>query len=410
MRSTFKILFYLKRNAPKKSGLVPVMCRITVNGKISQFSCKLDVEEKLWNVQSGKMSGKSLASQEANRMLDKIRVGVTKAYQEISDKDNYVTAEKVRNAFLGMGQNHKTLLAVFRQHNEDYAKQVGKMKSQRSYWKYCTAYNHLSEFIKQRYKMSDIALKELTPAFITDFELFLRIEKNHCTNTIWSYMMPLKRMVYMSINNGWLQRDPFYAYSISPEPTKRGFLTKEEIALLINGKFKKQSYELIRDLFIFCTFTGLTFIDMYNLTKENLQVSFDGHLWIKTNRQKTGVESDIRLLDVPLRIIRKYEGMAEGDKLLPVPCYANCKYGLKVITKKCGIEKNVTWHMSRHSYATTVCLSNDVPIETLSKMLGHRSIRTTQIYAKITGEKISRDMELLSQKIESMEKFICQTI
>ena len=410
MRSTFKILFYLKRNAPKKSGLVPVMCRITVNGKISQFSCKLDVEEKLWNVQSGKMSGKSLASQEANRMLDKIRVGVTKAYQEISDKDNYVTAEKVRNAFLGMGQNHKTLLAVFRQHNEDYAKQVGKMKSQRSYWKYCTAYNHLSEFIKQRYKMSDIALKELTPAFITDFELFLRIEKNHCTNTVWSYMMPLKRMVYMSINNGWLQRDPFYAYSISPEPTKRGFLTKEEIALLINGKFKKQSYELIRDLFIFCTFTGLTFIDMYNLTTGNLQTSFDGHLWIKTNRQKTGVESDIRLLDVPLRIIRKYEGMAEGDKLLPVPCYANCKYGLKVIAKKCGIEKNVTWHMSRHSYATTVCLSNDVPIETLSKMLGHRSIRTTQIYAKITGEKISRDMELLSQKIESMEKFICQTI
>lgn len=410
MRSTFKILFYLKRNAPKKSGLVPVMCRITVNGKISQFSCKLDVEEKLWNVQSGKMSGKSLASQEANRMLDKIRVGVTKAYQEISDKDNYVTAEKVRNAFLGMGQNHKTLLAVFRQHNEDYAKQVGKMKSQRSYWKYCTAYNHLSEFIRQRYKMSDIALKELTPAFITDFELFLRIEKNHCTNTIWSYMMPLKRMVYMSINNGWLQRDPFYAYSISPEPTKRGFLTKEEIALLINGKFKKQSYELIRDLFIFCTFTGLTFIDMYNLTSGNLQTSFDGHLWIKTNRQKTGVESDIRLLDVPLRIIRKYEGMAEGDKLLPVPCYANCKYGLKVIAKKCGIEKNVTWHMSRHSYATTICLSNDVPIETLSKMLGHRSIRTTQIYAKITGEKISRDMELLSQKIESMEKFICQTI
>lgn len=410
MRSTFKILFYLKRNAPKKSGLVPVMCRITVNGKISQFSCKLDVEEKLWNVQSGKMSGKSLTAQEANRMLDKIRVGVTKAYQEICDKDNYVTAEKVRNAFLGMGQNHKTLLAVFRQHNEDYEKQVGKMKSVRSYWKYCTAYNHLEEFIKARYKMSDIALKELTPAFITDFELFLRIEKHHCTNTIWSYMMPLKRMVYLSINNGWLQRDPFYAYSISPEPTKRGFLTKEEIALLINGKFKKKSYELIRDLFIFCTFTGLTFVDMYNLTKANLQTSFDGHLWIKTNRQKTGVESDIRLLDVPLRIIKKYEGMAEDDKLLPVPCYPNCKNGIKVIAKKCGIEKNVTWHQSRHSYATTICLSNDVPIETLSKMLGHRSIRTTQIYAKITGEKISRDMELLSHKIESIEKFICQTI
>lgn len=410
MRSTFKILFYLKRNAPKKNGLVPVMCRITVNGKVSQFSCKLDVEEQLWNVQLGRMTGRSLVAQETNRMLDKIRVGINKSYQEICDRDNYVTAEKVRNVFLGMGMNHETLLAVFRQHNEDYAKQVGKIKSQRSYWKYCIVYKHLSEFIKQRYKVSDIALKELTPAFITDFELFLRTEKNHCNNTVWSYMMPFRSIIFMAINNGWLQRDPFYAYSITKEETKRGFLSKEEIRLLIDGTFKKKGYELVRDLFLFCTFTGLTFIDMKNLTKDNLQLSFDGHLWIKTNRQKTGVESNIRLLDIPLQIIKKYEGIAEGNLLLPVPCYANCKYDLKVIAKKCGIDKNVTWHMSRHTYATTICLSNDVPIETLSKMLGHRSIRTTQIYAKITGEKISRDMEQLAQRLESIDSFICQVI
>lgn len=410
MRSTFRILFYLKRNAPKSNGLVPVMCRITVNGKISQFSCKLDVDEKHWDVKTGRMTGRSAVALEANRMLDKIRVGINKAYQDICDKDNYVTAEKVRNAFLGMGMNHETLLAVFRQHNEDYAKQVGKIKSQRSYWKYCTVYNHLSEFIRQRYKVSDIALKELAPAFITDFELFLRTEKNHCTNTIWSYMMPFKRIIYMSINNGWLQRDPFYAYSITKEETKRGFLSKEEIKMLIEGSFKKKSYEVIRDLFIFCCFTGLSWTDMANLTKENLQTSFDGHLWIKTNRQKTGTETNIRLLEVPLRIIRKYEGCAEDGKLLPVPCYPNCKNGIKVIAKKCGIEKNVTWHMSRHSFATTVCLSNDMPIETLSKMLGHRSIRTTQIYAKITAEKVSNDMEKLSHALAPMENFICQAI
>lgn len=410
MRSTFRILFYLKRNAPKSNGLVPVMCRITVNGKISQFSCKLDVDEKHWDVKTGRMTGRSVVALEANRMLDKIRVGINKAYQDICDKDNYVTAEKVRNAFLGMGMNHETLLAVFRQHNEDYAKQVGKIKSQRSYWKYCTVYNHLSEFIRQRYKVSDIALKELAPAFITDFELFLRTEKNHCTNTIWSYMMPFKRIIYMSINNGWLQRDPFYAYSITKEETKRGFLSKEEIKMLIEGSFKKKSYELIRDLFIFCCFTGLSWTDMANLTTENLQTSFDGHLWIKTNRQKTGTETNLRLLEVPLRIIKKYEGCSEDGKLLPVPCYPNCKNGIKVIAKKCGIEKNVTWHMSRHSFATTVCLSNDMPIETLSKMLGHRSIRTTQIYAKITAEKVSNDMEKLSQALAPMENFICQAI
>lgn len=410
MRSTFKVLFYLKRNAPKKNGLIPVMCRITVNGKISQFSCKLDVEEKTWNIELGRVSGRSTVAQETNRMLDKIRVGINKAYQDICDKDNYVTAEKVRNAFLGMGMNHETLLAVFRQHNEDYEKQVGKIKSQRSYWKYCIVYKHLEEFIKQRYKVSDIALKELAPAFITDFELFLRTEKNHCNNTVWSYMMPFRSIIFMAINNGWLQRDPFYAYSITKEETKRGFLSKEEINLLIKGTFKKPSYTLIRDLFIFCTFTGLSWTDMANLTKENLQTSFDGHLWIKTNRQKTGTESNIRLLDVAKHIIEKYDGMTDDDKLLPVPCYVNCKNSIKVIAKKCGIEKSVTWHMARHTYATTVCLSNDVPIETLSKMLGHRSIRTTQIYAKITAEKVSRDMEKLSKQIAQMESFICQAI
>ncbi len=196
-RSTFKVLFYLKRNAPKKNGLIPVMCRITVNGKVSQFSSKLDVEESMWNVETGRLSGRSLVAQEGNRMLDKIRVGINKAYQEVCDADSYVTAEKVRNTYLGLGQSHKTLLAVFRQHNEDYAKMVGKMKSERSYLKYCTVYNqpnHLSEFIRQHYKVSDIALRELTPAFITDFELFLRTEKNHCTNTVWAYMKNIVAM------------------------------------------------------------------------------------------------------------------------------------------------------------------------------------------------------------------------
>lgn len=226
MRSTFRVLFYLKRNAPKKNGLVPVMCRVTVNGKVSQFSCKLDVEEKSWNVELGRLSGRSLIAQEGNRMLDKIRVGINKAYQEICDRDNYVTAEKVRNAFLGIGMKHETLLAVFSQHNEDYAKQVGKIKSERSYWKYYTVYNHLSEFIKQRYKVSDIALKELTPAFITDFELFLRTEKGHCTNTVWSYMMPLRRIIYMAINNGWLY-NPQIQISAESE-TKRSIFREKD--------------------------------------------------------------------------------------------------------------------------------------------------------------------------------------
>lgn len=405
MRSTFKVLFYLKRNAPKKDGSVPVMCRITVDGGVAQFSCKLDINPDLWDTKSGRASGRSEAATKANRALDKIRVGVNRHYQEVADRDSYVTAEKVKNSFLGLEMRYKTLLKVFAQHNEDFAKQVGKMKSVRSYWKYCTVYNHLAEFIKTRYRMSDIALKELTPAFITDFELFLRTEKNHSTNTVWSYMMPLRRMVAIAQNNGWLVRDPFCDYSISPESTKRGYLSKEEIQTLMNATFAEPSYELIRDLFLFCTFTGLTYVDMYNLTRDNLQTSFDGHLWIKTKRQKTGVESNIRLLDVPKRIIDKYSGTASGDKLLPVPCYANIRNSIKAIGKFCGLERPVTWHQSRHSYATSVCLSNGVPIETVSKMLGHSSIKTTQIYAKITDERISRDMDALTQRLSGIEEF-----
>lgn len=409
MRCTFKVLFYIKRNAKRKNGLVPVMCRITVNGKQVQFSCKVEVDERLWSVKLGRMSGRSTVAQETNNRLERIRVGIDKAYQELLEKDGYVSAEKVRNAYLGIGMNHKTLLAVFRRYKDDYERQIGTTKSERSYAKYNTVYNHLTEFILQRYKVQDIALKELTPAFITDFEIFLRVEKGNRTNTIWTYMMPLKSIIHMAINNGWLSRDPFFAYKIKKEDTHRGFLTDEELTLLINGAFKKK-YELVRDLFLFCCFTGLSYTDMKHLTTSNIESISDGILRIVTKRRKTLVECDIPLLDTARHIIEKYKGMASDNRVLPVPCYANCKNGIKVVAKACGINKDVTWHMSRHTYATTICLSNDVPIETLSKMLGHRSIRTTQIYAKITGEKICRDMDKLSKRIASFEHYICQTI
>lgn len=410
-RSTFRVLFYLKRNAPKKNGLVPVMCRITVNGKIAQFSCKLDVEEKLWNVELGRMGGRSIVSQEVNRKLEKIRSGVNKAFQEIFDVDGYVTAEKVRNAYLGTGMTHKTLLAAFKQRLDDIEKlKDGGIYGGRSFKKYRTVYNHLSAFIRQRYKVEDIALKELAPAFITDFESYLRVEAGICTNTVWTYMMPFRNVIFMAVNNGWIQRDPFFAYHISKEDTKRGFLTLEEITKLSNGTFKKKRHELIRDLFLFCTFTGLCWRDMAELTKENLHVRVDGSMWIDTKRIKTNTQVDVLVLDVARHIIEKYEGIAKDGKLLPVPAYGVCKRNIKQVAELCGIEKPVTWHQSRHTFATSVCLSNGVPIETLSKMMGHTSIKTTQIYAKITEDKINHDMSLLSKKIAIVENNICKAI
>lgn len=410
MRSTFKVLFYLKKNAPKKNGYVPVMCRITIDGTIAQFSCKLDVNPDLWDTQSGRATGRTTEAKETNLFLDNIRVGVNTHYREIFDKDNYVTAEKVKNAYLGLGMKHETILKVFAQHNEDFEKQVGKMKSKSTYQKYCTVYRHLQDFIRYRYKVSDIALKELTPAFIIDFELYLRTAQECTHNTVWVYMMPLRRMITIAQNNGWLNRDPFVEYSISPEDSDRGYLTKEEIKKLMNAPVIKKKHELVRDLFIFCCFTGLSFRDLKNLTTDNLQTSFDGHEWIITKRQKTKVQSNIRLLDVALRIIEKYKGIAKDDRVFPVPSYANLRDNITLIVQACGIKKHVTWHMSRHTYATEICLTNGMPIETLSKTLGHTNISTTQIYAKITNEKVSHDMEALSHKLQDIEEYVCETL
>lgn len=410
MRSTFKVLFYLKKNAPKKNGYVPVMCRITIDGTIAQFSCKSDVNPDLWDTQSGRATGRTTEARETNLFLDKIRVGVNTHYQEIFDKDNFVTAEKVKNAYLGLGMKHETILKVFAQHNEDFEKQVGKMKSKSTYQKYCTVYRHVQEFIRYRYNVSDIALKELTPAFIIDFELYLRANQDCTNNTVWVYMMPLRRMITIAQNNGWLNRDPFVEYSISPEDSDRGYLTKEEIKKLMNAPITRKKHELVRDLFVFCCFSGLSFRDLKNLTTDNLQTSFDGHEWIITKRQKTKVQSNIRLLDVPRRIIEKYKGIAKDGKVFPVPSYQNLRDNITLIVQACEIKKHVTWHMSRHTYATEICLTNGMPIETLSKTLGHTNISTTQIYAKITNEKVSNDMEALSHRLQDIEEYVCETL
>ena len=345
-------------------------------------------------------------------MLDKIRVKINGHYQEIMDRDNYVTAEKVKNAFLGLEHRQYTLLKVFERYNEDYEKLYNAgMKSKSSLSKYQTVYKHLKEFIYQRYRMSDIALKELTPAFITDFDMFLRVDKRCCNNTVWIYTCPLRTMVSISINNGWLTRDPFREYEIQKEDTERGFLTREEINMLMSGKLKNAKQELIRDLYLFCIFTGLSFTDMRNLSEEHLRTYFDEHLWIYMHRQKTGVQSNIRLLDIPLRIIEKYRGLGKEGKIFPVPCYNVCRYNIQhPIAKRCGIKKHLTWHMSRHTMATEICLTNNVPIETVSSILGHKNIKTTQIYAKITKEKLNNDMANLSAQLGNIEEYTCAAV
>jgi site-specific recombinase XerD len=260
------------------------------------------------------------------------------------------------------------------------------------------------------YRREDIPLKELNLSFINDFEYFLREEKKCRTNTVWGYMIVLKHIISIARNTGLLPFNPFAGYINSPESVDRGYLTEEEIQTLIDAPMKNKTYELVRDLFVFSIFTGLAYADVKNLTTDNLQTFFDGNLWIITRRRKTNTESNMRLLDVPKRIIEKYKGYCRDNRLFPVPSNSSCNNILKKIAKQCGIQTRLTYHVSRHTMATTITLSQGVPIETVSKMLGHTNIKTTQIYAKITKEKISQDMEILSHKLEALEKQITERI
>lgn len=410
MRSTFKILFYLKRNNPKPDGTVPVMGRITIDKIISQFSCKMTVPPNLWDTKAGRLTGKSTLAVKTNLALDKIRVDINRHYQEVMQTDGFVTADKVKNAYLGLGVKQDSFLTLFAKHNQDFSKKVGYNRAKGTYNRYCLLYKHVESYIKQEYKRNDIFLKELNLAFINGFEHYLRTERKCSTNTIWVYMIVLKHIISIARNSGQLAINPFAGYLISPEVKDRGFLTKEELNSLVNAKMKNAQYELVRDLFVFSCFCGLSYSDVKSLTTDNLKTSFDGHLWIITRRQKTNTDSSIRLLEVPKRIIEKYKGYCRDNRVFPVPSNGTCNNILKKIAKQCGIKTRLSYHVSRHTFSTTLTLSQGVPIETVSKMLGHTNIKTTQIYAKITKEKISQDMEILSHKLESLEKHVIDKI
>ncbi len=410
MRSTFKILFYLKRNNPKPDGTVPVMGRVTIDKTIAQFSLKMTVPPHLWDTKAGRLTGKSTLAVKTNLTLDKIRVDINRHYQEVMQAEGFATADKVKRAYLGLGVKQDTLLKLFEQHNTEFLKKVGYTRAKGTYARYCTVCKHIREFLSFAYRREDIPLKELSLTFINDFEYYMRHEKGCRTNTVWGYMIVLKHIISIARNTGLLPFNPFAGYINSPESVDRGFLTKEELQLMIDAKMKNAQYELVRDLFVFSTFTGLSYSDVKNLTKDNLQTSFDGHLWIITRRQKTNTDSSIRLLEVPKRIIEKYKGYTRDNRIFPVPSNSSSNAILKKIAKQCGINKRVTYHQSRHTFSTTITLSQGVPIETVSKMLGHTNIKTTQIYAKITKEKISQDMEVLSHRLAGLEKQITERI
>ena len=404
MKSTFNVLYYLKRNAIRRDGSMPIVTRITVDGIIAQFNTKLEIQPADWSVKMNKVIGHSFNGKKQNAQLNEIKASLHAIYHELQRKDNYVTAEKVKNEFLGISENHETLLELFKKHNEDVLKLIGISKSAATYQKYEVTRKQLQKFLLLKYQLTDISLKEIKHMFLCDFEVYLMTTANCIANTAAKFMQLLKCIIIIARNNGLIVIDPFANYKIHMTKVDRGYLTQEDVEKILKKELVIKRLELVRDIFVFSCFTGLAYIDVKNLTDKNLRTSFDGNLWIMTKRQKTKIESNILLLDVPKMILDKYKGKTIDNKLLPILSNQRMNSYLKEIGDVCEIDKELTFHLARHTFATTITLAKGVPIETVSKMLGHTNIRTTQIYARITDSKISNDMQALAGKLQGIEK------
>jgi len=408
MKSTYRVIFYLKKEKLKKDGTYPVMGRITVDGTQCQFSCKVNCDPEIWETKGGHAKGKSVMARNVNMELDKIKSRIDQHYKEIVERDNFVTAEKVKNAFLGLEYRQQTLMTLFAQWNEEYEKQVaGGLKAPKTLHKYKSVYKHVGEFMKSQYNVSDMALKEITPSFISDFEIYLKTEKHLVHNTVNIYVKPIMMLMHRAHENGWVARYPFGEYKIGKEEVDKGFLTEGELQALMHQPLLNPQRCLVRDLFVFCCFTGLAYIDLRNLRQENIVKNpVDGSLWIHTRRQKTGVAENVKLMPVALEILKKYEGLCEDGHVFPVPNFTSICSRLNTVAKHCGIERHLTWHMSRHTMATVICLANGMPLEVVSSVLGHKSIESTQIYARITQEKLGCEIDHLTTKLSKRKKYV----
>jgi site-specific recombinase XerD len=411
-KSTFKLLFYLKKNELKKNGNAPIMARITIDGTPKTFGTKLEINPNIWDLKHGRVQGKSAQALSINKKLDNIRGRIDKIYEDMLKHEGFATAQKVKLSFLGVGVMDDAILKVFNDKNEDFKKLVEKEeRSQSTYNKYITVYNHLTTFIKERYHRDDMAFRELTADFIREFDFYLRYDLQSSHNTVWVYTMPVLSLVELAIKKGLIRDNPFQDYEINMEETDRGYILKEDVEKLMMCVPPNPRYELVKDLFIFSCFTGLAYADIKKLTRNNIQSFFDGHQWIISRRKKSDIASNVRLMEIPKRIIEKYQGTTRNEFIFPVPTNATCNTHIGKLVEKAEIiiEQKVTFHTARHTFGT-MFLTEGVPLESLSKMMGHKNISTTQIYAKITSQKISKDMDLVTPKFKAMEEAFMMAI
>jgi site-specific recombinase XerD len=401
MKTKVSILFYAKKAKAAANGLVPIYTRITINGKRIELSTNRFVEISKWSTEAGKMKGSSEEARSINNHLDLLKIQIIDAQMELIHKKIPVTIETLKSKILGVDKRARMLVPIFQDHNNKIKQLVGKEYAPGTLERYTTSLKHTIKFMQWKYNVSDIDITKIDHAFITDYEFWLRSVRNCSNNTAVKYLKNLNKIIKLCLDNDWLDKNPFANYKSKVKEVDRVYLTEAEIQSIIEKDFKTERLSLVRDIFLFSCFTGLAYIDVKNLTKSHISFGIDGEKWIFTHRQKTESASKIPILPVTQIIIDKYENHPQcinEEKLLPILSNQKMNAYLKEIAGVCEIEKELTFHIARHTFATTVTLTNGVPIESVSKMLGHKNLRTTQHYAKVLDRKVSEDMKILKDK------------
>jgi len=403
MTNPVSILFYVKRAKPNNDGNCPIYARITVQSKRFEFSTNKFINPEKWSNVGAKIKGTNEEARTINSHLDFIKNQVNEAEKKLFKKDITVTSENLKNELFGTGTKKRMIIPIFQDHNDKIKSLVGQEYAPGTLERYETSLKHTKEFLQWKYSVSDFDITAIDHAFITDYEYFLRSVRKCANNTAVKYIKNFKKIIRICLANGWLDKDPFANYKSKVREVERDFLSQEEVQNIYTKKFATERLNLVSDIFVFSCFTGLAYIDVKNLMQSNISLGIDGKKWIFTHRQKTESPSRIPLLQIPEEIIRKYSDNPQcinEDRLLPVLSNQKMNSYLKEIADVCGINKELTFHIARHTFATTITLTNGVPIESVSKMLGHKSLRTTQHYAKILDKKVSDDMQLLRDKFQ----------
>jgi integrase len=403
--NTFGVIFYLRKYKATTDGKVPIYVRITVNGHRTDLSVKRSIDPANWNASRGMAKGSKQEVTNLNNYLEQYRSGIVESYQELFLQQKLITATLVKNRFTGQDKVEYTLCKLIEFHNADQSKvlEVGTMKN------YYTTQKYIKEFLNIHFKTTDKYLSELNYQFIIEFEHYLRNRRPEVrqrelgNNGVMKHLERLCKMVNLAVKLDWLPKNPFQAYQLKFQKTERPCLTPKELKRIEKKEFSIARLSIVKDLFIFSCYTGLAYIDVCQLTPDNVVEKENGSFWLVTRRQKTDTSVKIPLLPQALAIIERYNGdpqvLAEG-KLLPTLSHQKLNSYLKEIADVCGIKQVLTFHVARHTFATTITLSNGVPIESVSKLLGHTKISTTQIYARVVETKLSKDMKRLKKRLE----------